>query len=78
MPHGALHTILPIAGWPAERAESVEFTGGTDPVLPTPFRIRVAGAASWPRPDLPLPSCGRSASVASSRSPSISCGHPDA
>jgi crotonobetainyl-CoA:carnitine CoA-transferase CaiB-like acyl-CoA transferase len=46
MPHAALRTILPIAGWPAERAETVEFTGGTDPVLPTPFRIGVAGAAT--------------------------------
>lgn len=78
MPHGALRKILPTAGWPPERAETVIFTGGTDPVLPTPFRIGVAGAAPWPRPDLPLPSYGRSASGASSRSPSISCGHPDA
>jgi crotonobetainyl-CoA:carnitine CoA-transferase CaiB-like acyl-CoA transferase len=46
MPHSALRTILPIAGWPVERADTVEFTGGTDPVLPTPFRIGVAGAAT--------------------------------
>ena len=46
MPHDALRTILPNAGWPAERADAVEFTGGTDPVLPTPFRIGVAGAAT--------------------------------
>jgi crotonobetainyl-CoA:carnitine CoA-transferase CaiB-like acyl-CoA transferase len=46
MPHGALRTILPVAGWPSDRGETVAFTGGTDPVLPTPFRIGVAGAAT--------------------------------
>src|ERR1700730_18390753 len=46
MAHDALRTILPIAGWPEERAGAVEFTGGTDPVLPTPFRIGAAGAAA--------------------------------
>jgi crotonobetainyl-CoA:carnitine CoA-transferase CaiB-like acyl-CoA transferase len=46
MPHDALRTILPNAGWSAERADAVAFTGGTDPVLPTPFRIGVAGAAT--------------------------------
>jgi crotonobetainyl-CoA:carnitine CoA-transferase CaiB-like acyl-CoA transferase len=46
MAHDALRTILPIAGWPEERARAVEVTGGTDPVLPTPFRIGAAGAAA--------------------------------
>src|SRR5258708_20716335 len=46
MAHDALRTILPIAGWPEERARSVEITGGSDPVLPTPFRIGAAGAAA--------------------------------
>jgi crotonobetainyl-CoA:carnitine CoA-transferase CaiB-like acyl-CoA transferase len=46
MPYDALRTILPIAGWPDERARAVEFTGGADPVLPTPFRIGAAGAAA--------------------------------
>jgi crotonobetainyl-CoA:carnitine CoA-transferase CaiB-like acyl-CoA transferase len=46
MPHQALRTILPIADWPGDPAASVTFTGGTDPVLPTPFRIGVAGAAT--------------------------------
>ena len=46
MPRDALRTILPIAGWPAERADTVAFTGGTDPVLPTPFRIGAAGSAT--------------------------------
>ena len=46
MAHDALGTILPIAGWPEERARAVEITGGADPVLPTPFRIGAAGAAA--------------------------------
>ena len=46
MPHEALRSILPVAGWPADRADAVAFTGGTDPILPTPFRIGVAGAAT--------------------------------
>ena len=46
MPHQALRTILPIADWSGDSAASVTFTGGTDPVLPTPFRIGVAGAAT--------------------------------
>ena len=46
MAHDALRTILPIAGWPEDRARAVEMTGGADPVLPTPFRIGAAGAAA--------------------------------
>jgi len=46
MAHDALRTILPIAGWPEDRARTVEITGGIDPVLPTPFRIGAAGAAA--------------------------------
>src|SRR5882762_4526693 len=46
MPHEVLRKILPVAGWPDEQAAAVTFTGGTDPVLPTPFRIGVAGAAT--------------------------------
>jgi crotonobetainyl-CoA:carnitine CoA-transferase CaiB-like acyl-CoA transferase len=46
MAYDALRTILPIAGWPEERARQVEITGGADPVLPTPFRIGAAGAAA--------------------------------
>lgn len=42
----ALRTLLPIAGWDADRASAVEFTGGADPILPTPFRIGEAGAAA--------------------------------
>lgn len=46
MARDALRTILPIAGWPAAMADGVAFTGGTDPVLPTPFRIGATGAAA--------------------------------
>ncbi len=46
MPQAALRTILPSAGWTAERADAVTFTGGTDPILPTPFRVGAAGAAT--------------------------------
>jgi crotonobetainyl-CoA:carnitine CoA-transferase CaiB-like acyl-CoA transferase len=46
MAYDALRTILPIAGWPAERAQTVDISGGADPVLPTPFRIGAAAAAA--------------------------------
>jgi crotonobetainyl-CoA:carnitine CoA-transferase CaiB-like acyl-CoA transferase len=46
MPHAALRSILPIAGWSDEHATGVVFTGGADPILPTPFRIGVAAAAT--------------------------------
>ena len=42
----ALRTILPVAGWGDEKARAVEITGGTDPILPTPFRIGETSAAS--------------------------------
>jgi crotonobetainyl-CoA:carnitine CoA-transferase CaiB-like acyl-CoA transferase len=45
-PNEALRTILPIAGWSTPQAADVIFTGGADPVLPTPFRIGAAGAAT--------------------------------
>ena len=46
MPHEALRTILPVAGWPDKLAAAVTFTGGTDRVPPTPFRVGVVGAAT--------------------------------
>jgi crotonobetainyl-CoA:carnitine CoA-transferase CaiB-like acyl-CoA transferase len=46
MINGALRTILPIAGWPEERAREVEVTGPSDPVLPTPFRITETSTAT--------------------------------
>jgi crotonobetainyl-CoA:carnitine CoA-transferase CaiB-like acyl-CoA transferase len=46
MAHAALRTLLPIAGWPQERADAVEITGSPDPILPTPFRIGETSAAA--------------------------------
>jgi crotonobetainyl-CoA:carnitine CoA-transferase CaiB-like acyl-CoA transferase len=46
MMNEALRTLLSIAGWPESRANEVEITGGTDPVLPTPFRITETGTAT--------------------------------
>jgi crotonobetainyl-CoA:carnitine CoA-transferase CaiB-like acyl-CoA transferase len=46
MPREALRQILPVVGWPAARAEAVEFSRASDPILPTPFRIGTAGAAT--------------------------------
>ncbi|MES2562826.1 MAG: CoA transferase [Pseudomonadota bacterium] len=39
MTSDALKTLLPFAGWSEDRAGEVEITGGTDPILRTPFRI---------------------------------------
>lgn len=41
-----LPTLLPVAGWEPQKAAEVEFSGGRDPILPTPFRIGEAAAAS--------------------------------
>jgi crotonobetainyl-CoA:carnitine CoA-transferase CaiB-like acyl-CoA transferase len=46
MTNAALRTILPIAGWSEDRARAVEITGGTDPILPTPFRIGETSTAA--------------------------------
>lgn len=46
MPQAALRTILPAVGLPESQATAVTFTRDTDPVLPTPFRIATAGAAT--------------------------------
>src|SRR3989454_10705508 len=46
MSNDALRPLLPIAGWPEERARAVEITGGTDPLLPTPFRIGETSTAA--------------------------------
>jgi crotonobetainyl-CoA:carnitine CoA-transferase CaiB-like acyl-CoA transferase len=46
MTNDALRTILPIAGWDEDRARTVEITGGSDPILPTPFRIGETSAAA--------------------------------
>jgi crotonobetainyl-CoA:carnitine CoA-transferase CaiB-like acyl-CoA transferase len=44
-PNEALRRILPVAGW-SDAEAAVNFTGGSDPVVPTPFRIGTAGAAT--------------------------------
>src|SRR5207237_6012017 len=44
--HDALRTILPVAGLSEERARTVEITGGSGPLLPTPFRIGETSAAA--------------------------------
>src|ERR671933_227201 len=46
MTNAALQTLLPIAGWPEERAREVEITDDRDPILPTPFRIGETSAAA--------------------------------
>ena len=46
MTNDALRMLWPIAGWPEEWAGAVEITGGTDPILPTPFRIGETSAAA--------------------------------
>jgi crotonobetainyl-CoA:carnitine CoA-transferase CaiB-like acyl-CoA transferase len=46
MTNAALRTLMPIAGWPDDRDSAVEISGGTDPILPTPFRISEASVAA--------------------------------
>jgi crotonobetainyl-CoA:carnitine CoA-transferase CaiB-like acyl-CoA transferase len=46
MTNAALRTLMPLAGWPEERAETVQMTDATDPVLPTPFRIAETSSAA--------------------------------
>jgi crotonobetainyl-CoA:carnitine CoA-transferase CaiB-like acyl-CoA transferase len=46
MPQDALRYVLSVGGLPADHAGGAAFTGGTDQVLPTPFRIGEAGAAT--------------------------------
>jgi crotonobetainyl-CoA:carnitine CoA-transferase CaiB-like acyl-CoA transferase len=46
MPYDALRSIFPAIGWSADRLDAVKFTADTDPILPTPFRVGVAGAAT--------------------------------
>ena len=41
-----LATILSTVGWDTGRAAEPEFTGGSDPILQTPFRIGETAAAS--------------------------------
>src|SRR4051812_40009887 len=46
MAYDALRTLLPIFGWAEKRMDEVEMTGGTDPILPTPYRIGAGAAAT--------------------------------
>jgi len=46
MPKAALRSVLPALGMEDARADAVSFSGGSDPILPTPFRIADAGAAT--------------------------------
>ena len=46
MPQQALRTILSAVGWSDKLADGVAFSGDADPILPTPFRIGTAGAAT--------------------------------
>ena len=41
-----LASLLSIPGWDPQRAAEVDISGGGDPILPTPFRIGEAAAAS--------------------------------
>ena len=45
-PHAALRAVAPSTGWSDELLQRVSFSGGADPILPTPFRIGAAGAAA--------------------------------
>ena len=46
MTNEILRTLLPIAGWEAQRSSEIEITGGNDPFIPTPFRVGDSSAAA--------------------------------
>lgn len=46
MPVDALRSLLSLGGWTEDHAARVTFAGPGDPVLPTPYRIATAGAAT--------------------------------
>jgi crotonobetainyl-CoA:carnitine CoA-transferase CaiB-like acyl-CoA transferase len=46
MPKEALQSLLSYGGWTQDHAKTVTFTNTGDPVLPTPYRIATAGAAT--------------------------------
>ena len=45
-PDAALRRIVPTMGWHADRLKTIRFTGGADPVLPTPFCIGATASPS--------------------------------
>ena len=46
MDNQLLKGLLDIAGWDSARGNDVEFSGESDPILPTPFRIAETASAS--------------------------------
>ncbi|MDP7587701.1 MAG: CoA transferase [SAR202 cluster bacterium] len=46
MANEILNTLLPFAGWSDDRAKDLTITGGTDPLLPTSFRITDTSTAA--------------------------------
>ncbi|MDA1129001.1 MAG: CoA transferase [Chloroflexi bacterium] len=46
MTNEILRTLLPIAGWDEQRTSELQFTGGNDPLIPTPFRVGDSSAAA--------------------------------
>src|SRR6186997_1966754 len=45
-PLEALRRILPVTEWSLDATRDVTFTGGVDPVVPTPFKVGAGGAAT--------------------------------
>ena len=46
MSKNAFSTLSAIAGWPDDYQQQVQISGGTDPVLPTPFKITETSTAA--------------------------------
>ena len=46
MSKNAFSTLSAIAGWPDDYQQQVQISGGTDPVLPTPFKITATSTAA--------------------------------
>ena len=46
MTNEILNTLLPFAGWSEDRTKELTVTGGTDPMLPTSFRITDTSTAA--------------------------------
>src|ERR1700741_695909 len=46
MTNEALSTLLPLAGWSRERLRGLELTGGTDPIIQTPFKVSETATAA--------------------------------
>ncbi|MAZ59612.1 MAG: hypothetical protein CL753_04050, partial [Chloroflexi bacterium] len=46
MSKNAFSTLSAIAGWPDDYQQQIQISGGTDPVLPTPFKITETSTAA--------------------------------